>query len=49
MGGDCLVNTLDEVPGDQFILELVDITTGELIWTDQELVRKTKRTGLFGG
>ncbi len=33
----------------QFILELVDITTGELLWTDEELVRKTKRTGLFGG
>ncbi len=33
----------------QFILELVDITTGELLWTDEELVRKTKKTGLFGG
>ena len=33
----------------QFILELVDITTGELLWTDEELVRKTKRSGLFGG
>jgi uncharacterized protein (TIGR02722 family) len=32
----------------QFVLELTDITTAELIWKDEELVRKTKKTGFFG-
>ena len=33
----------------QFILELTDITTGEIVWKAEELVRKTKKTGIFGG
>ena len=32
----------------QFVLELVDIETGEIIWMEQEEIRKTKQTGVFG-
>jgi uncharacterized protein (TIGR02722 family) len=32
----------------QFVLELTDITTAELVWKAEELVRKTKKTGVFG-
>ena len=32
----------------QFVLELVDIETGEIIWMEQEEIRKTKQTGIFG-
>jgi PBP1b-binding outer membrane lipoprotein LpoB len=30
-------------------MELVDISTGETIWAEQKEIRKTKKTGLFGG
>lgn len=33
----------------QFTLDLVNIETGEIIWADEALVRKTKKSGLFGG
>ncbi len=32
----------------QFVLELVDIETGEIIWMEEEDIRKTKKTGIFG-
>ena len=32
----------------QFVLELVDIETGEIIWMNEENIRKQKKTGLFG-
>lgn len=32
----------------QYVMELVDITTGETIWAEQKELRKTKKTGLFG-
>jgi len=32
----------------QFVMELVDITTGETVWADQKEIRKTKKTSLFG-
>lgn len=32
----------------QFVMELVDITTGETIWAEQKELRKTKKTSLFG-
>ena len=32
----------------QFVMELTDITTGEVIWADQKEIRKTKKTSLFG-
>jgi uncharacterized protein (TIGR02722 family) len=32
----------------QFVLELVDIETGEIIWMNEENIRKTQKTGLFG-
>lgn len=32
----------------QFVLEMVDIETGEIIWMNEENIRKSKKTGLFG-
>lgn len=32
----------------QFVMELVDITTGETIWAEQKDLRKTKKGGWFG-
>ena len=32
----------------QFVMELVDITTGETIWAEQKEIRKTRKTSLFG-
>jgi uncharacterized protein (TIGR02722 family) len=32
----------------QFVMELVDITTGETVWAEQKELRKTKKTSLFG-
>jgi penicillin-binding protein activator len=32
----------------QFTLQLVNIETAEIVWAGEELVRKTKKTGLFG-
>jgi uncharacterized protein (TIGR02722 family) len=32
----------------QFVLELVNIETGEIIWIEEQDIRKTKKTGLFG-
>jgi len=32
----------------QFVMELVNITTGETIWAEQKEIRKTKKTSLFG-
>jgi len=32
----------------QYVMELVDITTGETVWAEQKELRKTKKTGLFG-
>jgi uncharacterized protein (TIGR02722 family) len=32
----------------QFVLNAVNIETGEIIWADQTELRKTARTGLFG-
>ncbi len=32
----------------QFVMELVDISTGETIWAEQKELRKTKKTSLFG-
>jgi hypothetical protein len=32
----------------QFNLDLVNIETGEIVWADEALIRKTKKTGLFG-
>ncbi len=32
----------------QFVLEAVNIETGEVIWADQKDLRKHKKTGIFG-
>ena len=32
----------------QFVLELNNIETGEIIWMEEKDIRKTKRTGIFG-
>ena len=32
----------------QFVLELTDIETGEVIWINEKEIRKTKKTGIFG-
>ena len=32
----------------QFVMELVNIETGETIWAEQKDLRKTKKTSLFG-
>jgi len=32
----------------QFVLELVNIESGEIIWMEQEEIRKTQKTGIFG-
>jgi len=32
----------------QFVLELVDIETGEVVWMEEKDIRKTKKTGIFG-
>ena len=32
----------------QFILQCVNIETGEIIWADEEDIRKRSRTGIFG-
>ncbi len=32
----------------QFVMELVDINTGEVLWNELKDLRKTKKTGLFG-
>ena len=32
----------------QFVMDLVDITTGETVWAEQKELRKTMKTGLFG-
>ena len=32
----------------QFVMELTDITTGEVIWINEKEIRKTKKTGIFG-
>ena len=32
----------------QFVLELVNIETGEIIWMEEKDIRKTARTGIFG-
>lgn len=32
----------------QFVLELTDIETGEIIWMEEKDIRKTARTGIFG-
>lgn len=32
----------------QFVLNLVNVETGEIIWSDIEEIRKTEKTGLFG-
>lgn len=32
----------------QFVMELVDITSGETVWAEQKELRKTKKTSLFG-
>lgn len=32
----------------QFVLKAVNIETGEIIWSDQDEIRKVKKTGLFG-
>jgi uncharacterized protein (TIGR02722 family) len=32
----------------QFVLECVNIETGEIIWANQKEIRKTRKTGLFG-
>lgn len=33
----------------KFTLEVVNIETGEVIWIDEKEIRKSKKTGLFGG
>ena len=33
----------------KFILNLIDIETGIIVWADEETLNKTNRTGLFGG
>ena len=33
----------------KFTLEVVNIETGEVIWIDEKELRKSKKTGLFGG
>jgi len=32
----------------QFVLELTDIETGEIIWMEEKDIRKTAKTGIFG-
>jgi hypothetical protein len=32
----------------QFVMEMVNIETGETVWAESKEVRKTKKTGLFG-
>jgi len=32
----------------QFVLELTNIETGEIIWMEEKDIRKTKKTGIFG-
>jgi len=32
----------------QFVLELTNIETGEIIWMEEKDIRKTKKTGVFG-
>lgn len=32
----------------QFVLKCVNIDTGEILWQDEEELRKTSRTGIFG-
>jgi len=32
----------------QFVLELVNIETGEIVWMNEKDIRKTKKTGIFG-
>ncbi len=32
----------------QFVLELVDIETGEIVWMEEKDIRKTAKTGIFG-
>jgi uncharacterized protein (TIGR02722 family) len=32
----------------QFVLELVDIETGEIIWIEEQDIRKTEKSGIFG-
>jgi uncharacterized protein (TIGR02722 family) len=32
----------------QFVLECVNVTTGEIIWANSKEIRKTKKTGIFG-
>lgn len=33
----------------KFTLEVVNIETGEVVWIDEKELRKSKKTGLFGG
>lgn len=33
----------------QFVMQCVNITTGELIWAKEEDIRKRSKTGIFGG
>jgi len=33
----------------QFVLQCVNIDSGELIWAEEEELRKTSKTGIFGG
>jgi uncharacterized protein (TIGR02722 family) len=32
----------------QFVLECVNIETGEIVWANEKEIRKTKKTGIFG-
>jgi uncharacterized protein (TIGR02722 family) len=33
----------------QFVLSCVNIDTGEIVWSDEKELRKTAKTGIFGG
>jgi len=33
----------------QFVMQCVNITTGELIWAEEKDIRKRSKTGIFGG
>jgi PBP1b-binding outer membrane lipoprotein LpoB len=33
----------------KFTLEVANAETGEVIWIDEKEIRKSKKTGLFGG
>jgi penicillin-binding protein activator len=33
----------------QFVLECADIETGEIIWANEKEIRKTRKSGVFGG